>query len=604
MLEKITLLIIGILCTTIAISQTTIQGKISEKKSGEPVLFATLSLYKNDVLITGTESDYDGNYIFDNVTSGVYDIESSFVGFQSQRIVGIVVKDGRVNKVDIEMEQDSILIEEIDIVEYKIPLIAFNNTTRGKSLISKRKKPKTIAHSMDMAMSAAPMSHSTTAFGSSASPIYTSLPSAGQITAGEWNDLNNWEDWKSLIAEEDYKSMQIHWDIHPDERYSVFLTNKENYPIVNAKVDLLSTDNKIIWTTKSDNTGKAELWNTINYEKQKIKSIRISEGGIVKSIDHPKTVDQGSNHIKLNIACRENLSVDIAFIVDATGSMGDEIRFLTSELADIISRLENVNHKISYRTSAVFYRDHNEEYLTETSALTENINTTLDFIKTKSAAGGGDYEEALEEGIKEALALDWNPKAVARLAFLVLDAPPHYTPEIVEKLKKQVTTAAAQGIKLIPITASGINRETEFLMKYLSIITNGTYIFITDDSGIGDGHLTPVVENFEVEKLNDLIVRLIENYGSLESCNKEDKSNLVNINIYPNPASEQINIELDQDADRLILRSSSGKIILQIQDPKKGNNKIRLDNIIGGMYTVQVEKENKIIVSKSVIVIN
>ena len=116
MLRSFTLLIIGMFCTTIAISQTTIQGKIAETGTGEPVLFAAVALYKNDVLISGAESDLDGNYSFTDVSPGSYDIEASFVGLQSQRIVGVVAKDGKVNIVNIQMEQASVLATQEEIV--------------------------------------------------------------------------------------------------------------------------------------------------------------------------------------------------------------------------------------------------------------------------------------------------------------------------------------------------------------------------------------------------------------------------------------------------------------------------------------------------------
>jgi hypothetical protein len=44
------------------------------------------------------------------------------------------------------------------------------------------------------------------------------------------------------------------------------------------------------------------------------------------------------------------------------------------------------------------------------------------------------------------------------------------------------------------------------------ISTNGTYVFVTDDSGVGNSHLEPSVGEYEVEFLNDLMVRLIDEY--------------------------------------------------------------------------------------------
>ena len=88
-------------------------------------------------------------------------------------------------------------------------------------------------------------------------------------------------------------------------------------------------------------------------------------------------------------------------------------------------------------------------------------------------------------------------------------------PEVIESLQNQIKLAAEKGVKVIPIVASGINKETEFLMRSFALATNGTYVFITDDSGVGNSHLEPTVGDFDVEYLNDLIVRLVNEYSTL-----------------------------------------------------------------------------------------
>jgi hypothetical protein len=49
-------------------------------------------------------------------------------------------------------------------------------------------------------------------------------------------------------------------------------------------------------------------------------------------------------------------------------------------------------------------------------------------------------------------------------------------------------------------------------MRSFALLTNGTYVFITDHSGIGNSHLVPTIGDYEVEKLNDLLVRLVGEY--------------------------------------------------------------------------------------------
>ena len=71
----------------------------------------------------------------------------------------------------------------------------------------------------------------------------------------------------------------------------------------------------------------------------------------------------------------------------------------------------------------------------------------------------------------------------------------------------------AQGIKVIPVASSGVDKETEFLLRMLAITSGGEYVFLTDDSGIGGSHIEPTIGAHEVEKLNDLMVRLVQKYS-------------------------------------------------------------------------------------------
>ena len=94
----------------------------------------------------------------------------------------------------------------------------------------------------------------------------------------------------------------------------------------------------------------------------------------------------------------------------------------------------------------------------------------------------------------------------------VFDAPPHDTDEVAANLRMAVEAATAQGIRIIPIAASGVNEKTEAFLRSIAMLTGGTYTFLTDDSGVGNSHLEPTVGSYSVEALNDLIVRLVKEY--------------------------------------------------------------------------------------------
>jgi len=163
---------------------------------------------------------------------------------------------------------------------------------------------------------------------------------------------------------------------------------------------------------------------------------------------------------------------------------------------------------------SVFYRDQGDQYLTRVSPFTENIGALINFVKGQNADGGGDFPEAVHTALSTAInQQSWSSNARTRLLFLVLDAPPHHEDAVIQSIQASIEKAAQKGIKIIPITASGIDKDTEFMMRFMSIATNGTYVFITNDSGIGNNHLSPTVGKYDVEYLNNLMVRLIKKYS-------------------------------------------------------------------------------------------
>lgn len=117
------------------IAQTTIEGKVKDAKSGEPILLATIALYRGGVLITGTDTDFDGNYFLTDIQPGTYEMEASYVGYAAQRQTGIVINAGKTNRVNFSLSDDAVLLDlGIEIKAFKVPLIDQDNTTQGKTI--------------------------------------------------------------------------------------------------------------------------------------------------------------------------------------------------------------------------------------------------------------------------------------------------------------------------------------------------------------------------------------------------------------------------------------------------------------------------------------
>ena len=337
-------------------------------------------------------------------------------------------------------------------------------------------------------------------------------PQGGLVTAGEWNDLDNWAFYQKTLMKEPFKGFPDDWQMYTNHRIAVAITAK-NKPAANATITLFRNDTPI-WTAKTDNLGRAELW-VGAFQKEKELNTTLLRLKVNEQWVSTATISETQvNRIALDevLPSPTNL-VQIAFMVDATGSMGDELEFLKMDLKKVINEVQKTNNQLKISTGTVFYRDEGDEYVVKHSPFTEDINQTTEFISQQRADGGGDFPEAVDKALVQLNQLQWQPEARTRIAFLVLDAPPHNKPAVINSIQYSVKTAAANGIKLIPVVASGIDKTTEFLMRFIAMYTNGTYVFITDHSGIGNKHLEPSVGEYQVEKLSDLMVRLIKKYS-------------------------------------------------------------------------------------------
>ena len=337
-------------------------------------------------------------------------------------------------------------------------------------------------------------------------------PQGGLVTAGEWNDLDNWAFYQKTLMKEPFKGFPDDWQMYTNHRIAVAITAK-NKPAANATVTLFRNDTPI-WTAKTDNLGRAELW-VGAFQKEKELNTALLRLKVNEQWVSTATISETQvNRIALDEALPSPTNlVQIAFMVDATGSMGDELEFLKMDLKKVINEVQKTNTQLKISTGTVFYRDEGDEYVVKHSPFTEDINQTTEFINQQRADGGGDFPEAVDKALVQLNQLQWQPEARTRIAFLVLDAPPHNKPAVINSIQYSVKTAAASGIKLIPVVASGIDKTTEFLMRFIAMYTNGTYVFITDHSGIGNKHLEPSVGEYQVEKLSDLMVRLIKKYS-------------------------------------------------------------------------------------------
>ena len=222
----------------------------------------------------------------------------------------------------------------------------------------------------------------------------------------------------------------------------------------------------------------------------------------------PQTTAEDAAHLLFAGDRTAKALLDVAIVIDTTGSMGDEISYLRTEFQAIASAVGARFPGAQPRWSLVAYKDVGDEYLAKPFAFTANPADTQAALGTLSAGGGGDYEESPEEGFKALNQLQWRSGAdVAKLAFWIADAPQH--PWRTQAFADAIDASRALGVHVYPIAASGADEQTEVSMRSAAQVTGGRYLFLTDDSGVGGTHKEPQVPCFFVTKLDRAVARTV-----------------------------------------------------------------------------------------------
>jgi hypothetical protein len=108
-----------------------------------------------------------------------------------------------------------------------------------------------------------------------------------------------------------------------------------------------------------------------------------------------------------------------------------------------------------------------------------------------------------------ALHQNWRQEPnVAKLAFWVADAPAH--PGEGKALANVIRDAKRKGVHIYPVASSDVDDAAEYQMRSAAQMTGGRYVFLTNDSGIGNSHAEPHIPCYNVTRLDSAIVRMIE----------------------------------------------------------------------------------------------
>ncbi len=590
-LVKLTMILLLLISNKSIVSAQSINGNVSSFSSSN-LAYGNVNIYQGDELVASVLTDAFGNFNV-KLDSGEYRCEILYAGFEK------IVQD---LKVSSDMNMDFSMKEEKDS-KFKPRKASAPAMDMGEVYLTEDMPIEASGEMMHRSAEVSKVRHKTYTRNRSTTMIYIpeserSSAVAMVLTAGEINDFKKWDEWKGIVSDDLTHFIPV-WGFNPRGRYTVEVKNEFNFPIVGASVKLIGESGKIIHQARTDNTGKAELWQDIliSGTNENVKNILVEHQGTEKTVRNPLLFEEGINHVEIAGKCGASNLVEIAFVVDATGSMGDEIEFLKEELNEIIYKSKENHPALEFRFGNVFYRDHGDAYLTKTQNFTNVLSEAVYFISEQSAYGGGDYEEAVEIALDTAInELSWSEEARTKLVFLILDAPPHQEESIKKSLHLSMQTAAKQGIKIIPIVASGSDKSNEYLMRALALATNGTYTFITGHSGVSSGHVEPTTKDYNVELLHDILVRIIKNNVFYPNCQEEmaleEEDKNIEMEVWPNPATELVNVKINEDIDCIYLLDLSGKILARSYSKENERSfSFQVNQFAKGIYFIGYEKD-------------
>ena len=188
--------------------------------------------------------------------------------------------------------------------------------------------------------------------------------------------------------------------------------------------------------------------------------------------------------------------VEVAFVLDTTGSMGPLIEGAKRKIWSIATAIVDANPDAEIRMGLVAYRDIGDDYVTKKFELTTDIQDLYANLLELRARGGGDWPESVNEALHVAVTkLSWTQGSeICRIMFLVGDAPPHmdYAQDV--KYPEVLRMARERDIVVNAVQAGGA-RDTERVWREIAQMGHGRYIPIPQDGG----HLVVIETPYDTE---------------------------------------------------------------------------------------------------------
>lgn len=211
---------------------------------------------------------------------------------------------------------------------------------------------------------------------------------------------------------------------------------------------------------------------------------------------------------------QERPQIEVAFVLDTTGSMSDLIEGAKRKIWSIANEILETEAQADVKFALIGFRDRSDDYVTQPFDLTPDINGVYGNLLQFQASGGGDRPESVNQALNEAVTqLNWSPDpATLRLVFLVGDSPPHMDYQDDVKYPRTLELAEQRDITINTVLAGGAS-DTGAIWREIARLGGGAFIEIPQSGGM-QAYVTPYDDQIDQlqRKINDTVIP----YGRLE----------------------------------------------------------------------------------------
>ncbi|HKP53317.1 MAG TPA: VWA domain-containing protein [Chloroflexia bacterium] len=332
------------------------------------------------------------------------------------------------------------------------------------------------------------------------------------LTAGQVDDNAKFDDYLSYLSK--YQGPSV-LRIPVAQRLFVRVVDGEQHPVAGARVQIFDGARSVFdGSTMSDGRVLFLPQAASATQAQQLRAIVSRGQQQVEATLKADVLDQTVTlaNIKDNVGA---VGLDLVFLLDATGSMGDEIDKIKATVDSVAARIEQLPGSSQPRFGLVAYQDEGDDYVTKAWEFA-GVQQFSDNLSNVSALGGGDYPESVNAGLRDAINLQgWADNSTGRrlrMIILVGDAPPHLDYPNDTAYTGLLQQAVAKGIKIFPIGASGLDDQGEYIFRQFAQVTQGQFVFLTYANGVSGAPGTSTdhsVSDFTVHNLDTLVVNLV-----------------------------------------------------------------------------------------------